>query len=127
MMNELAAFLRACWNEEEQVAMAVPVGGPGPCPPAVWGTGSDPLGDRKWVLGTYTDIDAVTPEGATHIARHDPARVVREIAAKRQMLEEAERIWNSRVVGVSNAALNIARLLALPYAGRNGYRSEWRP
>jgi len=83
---------------------------------------------------------ALTP----HIARHDPARVLREIDAKRQLLTAhapgrpkgrptmlahcqsctTTQAWDD-VANESNC-LSL-RLLALPYADRSGYREEWRP
>jgi hypothetical protein len=35
----------------------------------------------------------VTDEGYIHIARHDPARVLREVAAKRKILAEHAQGW----------------------------------
>lgn len=89
--------------------------------------------------------DALTTADADHIARHDPARVLREIEAKREI-----RRWHSSphtlvdgfcveeggpcthrgeaectVCGESGCTT--LRLLALPYADRPGYREEWRP
>ncbi|GAB2731670.1 hypothetical protein GCM10027072_27960 [Streptomyces bullii] len=88
-----------------------------------------------------------------HIVRHDPARVLREIDAKRQVvtgyvkaietmeelallrermkasgqdtfMTEMERVSAIHRRDVLNGVL---RLLALPYADRPGYREEWRP
>jgi hypothetical protein len=80
---------------------------------------------------------AHTEEVAAHITEWDPARVLREIDAKRQIAEQ------HRPVGYGNVCLSYChtrtpsepqtwpcltlRLLALPYAGRPGYREEWRP
>jgi hypothetical protein len=70
------------------------------------------------------------------------ARVLREIDAKRQILDEHELVptapgkepgcavcvatpsWGPEVVSGPCTTL---RLLALPYADRPGYREEWRP
>jgi hypothetical protein len=68
-----------------------------------------------------------------HIARWDPARVLREVEAKRRIVD-----W---VVGAQAAAgeppgfdpadaealTHAVRLLALPYADRPGYDEAWRP
>ncbi|GAA4687922.1 DUF6221 family protein [Streptomyces youssoufiensis] len=69
---------------------------------------------------------------ADHVARHDPARVLREIDAKRRILaEHALNGWvcttcdNGEVEQVFPCPT--LRLLALPYADRPGYREEWRP
>lgn len=83
------------------------------------------------------------PADAEHIARHDPSRVLAEVAAKRRIVDlhahrdgphecpewkwrdpehpedpqESETGW-----AVECATL---RLLALPYSGHSEYRSEW--
>lgn len=58
---------------------------------------------------------------AEHIATWDPDRVLAECAAKRQIIEatwggpDHEQMWEHAV-----------RALAQPYAGRPGWRDEWR-
>jgi hypothetical protein len=72
---------------------------------------------------TYANsIEEMDPAGAAHIARHDPARMLAEVAAKRRLIEVA--------VGAIESAQpltgdRIVRLLAQPYAGRPGWRGEW--
>ncbi|MBB5108950.1 DUF6221 family protein [Streptomyces spectabilis] len=69
-----------------------------------------------------------------HAALHDPARVLREIDAKRAIVRDlAEVIEASKdykgpdyYEGVDACERTLARL-ALPYADRPGYREEWRP
>ncbi|MER5715748.1 DUF6221 family protein [Streptomyces sp. NPDC002132] len=78
----------------------------------------------------------VTEERA-HIVRHDPARVLREVDAKRRILGEVVPEidgMESRIDGEWGAgdptereSSRLLRLLALPYADRPGYREEWRP
>ncbi len=76
-----------------------------------------------------------TADGA-HIARHDPARVLREVEAKRRMLA-AHPIEYSRVSDFTDCAACMdvdtydaypcltVRLLALPFADHPEYRAEW--
>lgn len=78
---------------------------------------------------------------AEHIVRHDPARVLREIEAKRQIIECHEwwvagngdticgRCGREHIDGRPGGHFpcQTLRLLALPYADRPGYREEWRP
>jgi len=80
---------------------------------------------------------------AAHIVRWDPARVLAEVGSKRRILDEytearrreAEkpgydavgRLETSLAKVVAPALERVVRLLALPYAGRPGYREEWRP
>lgn len=83
----------------------------------------------------------------SHIVRHDPARVLREINAKRQLVKlhgratlhagGGARYFDTSTVCRSCEAnyqfpelswpCPTLRLLALPYADRPGYREEWRP
>ncbi|HEX5541969.1 MAG TPA: DUF6221 family protein [Micromonospora sp.] len=72
---------------------------------------------------------------ADHVVRWNPARVLREIDAKRRIIAEhrqAQPRWcvacdvpgdyQGREFGCTTL-----RLLALPYSDRPGYRPEWRP
>ena len=51
-----------------------------------------------------------------HIAHHDPARVLAECEAKRQLIE---RVGNPNWAGFN--------ILALPYADHPDYQQEWKP
>jgi len=89
------------------------------------------------------DAGAGKPPGAEHLARHDPARVLAECAAKRRLVMVCRdsrpdlRFLGARPHGMADfpltpgdqhqlAALTLA-LLALPYADHHDYRPEWRP
>lgn len=82
----------------------------------------------------------IFPAEAAHVVRHDPARVLREIEAKRAVvaryefacreasrldLDEGEReMW----IRVGGALQSVVIQLAAPYADRPGYRAEeWAP
>src|SRR4051812_25289254 len=86
---------------------------------------------------------AEPPHVAEHVARHDPARVLAECAAKRRLVLACRdsrpdlRFLGARPNGLADfpltptdqhqlAALTLA-LLALPYAEHHDYRVEWRP
>lgn len=97
----------------------------------------------------FEDPDAASPLAQfQHAARHDPARVLREIEAKRRLLDLHEPAMNpgrdsddddpsTWLPVCSTCQVEIARpgdwpcehlrLLALPYADRPGFREEWRP
>jgi Family of unknown function (DUF6221) len=87
----------------------------------------------------------VGPQGlAEHIARHDPARVLAEVDAKRRIIDDHKQgpRWNDKPdpvicyrcgdppgydYGYMDSPCPTLRLLALPYADRPDYRDEWRP
>jgi hypothetical protein len=76
--------------------------------------------------------DESTPshEEAEHIARHDPARVLRDIEAKREVVRLAERARDYHETftdGFAAAMEGALRLFALSFADHPGYREEWRP
>lgn len=86
---------------------------------------------------------------ARHIVRHDLARVLREVEAKRKIVERVEvhakklarlneqnvtgnmterQQWTRAELGTRlNEASKTLCLLALSYVDRPGYREEWRP
>lgn len=140
-MTDVVEFIRARLDEDEQAARAAP----GP----QWNGGDGDLGvvdGQDLVWGNHTEgyIDA---EASAHIARHDPARVLREVEAKRALLAE----HSPRMVLVMNGdgtgghllhcgrcspsdpnhrqrhPCASLRLLAVPYADHSDYREEWRP
>jgi hypothetical protein len=92
-VNGLVEFLRARLDEDEAVARAASQG------PANWHTG---LGNDDWTRDRMLfDRDGnpmwdnegsqglSMPEGvAPHVARHDPARVLADVAAKRAIVDE---------------------------------------
>jgi len=84
--------------------------------------------DGDGELAAILDGSAV----AGHIARHDPARVLAEVRAKRRVLELWERENAKRyehAEGEARAWLmdEVVAALGLPYAARPGYNEEWRP
>lgn len=101
----------------------------------------------KWPVAVNvangTAIVAAGYNGAyEHIARWDPARVLAEVAAKRDILDVHHNMndgdcavcvrgeWGYPTNGGSIPApwpCMTIKLLALPYAGRDGWREEWRP
>lgn len=59
---------------------------------------------------------------AEHIARHDPARLLAEVEAKRRIIDRVEQ--HARYGGV---VLYLLAPLALPYADHPDYDESWRP
>jgi hypothetical protein len=101
-VDDLIAFLRERWDEDEQVASAAKGHS------VFDGTGIVTDRNESVVVGSHV---------ATHIARHDPARVLADVSAKRQILDHLAYEWSSPIL----------RYLALPYAGHPSFKEEWRP
>lgn len=140
---ELVEFLRARLDEDEEVAGIMPADS------RAWSYHPDE--QHPNYSGKIPEIFAEacntqTPgfilfEAAPHIARHDPARVLRDVAAKRRILEAHDSDgahecvdgpefgdWSLRSphIGWEVNCLTL-RLLALPYDQHEDYRDEWRP
>jgi Family of unknown function (DUF6221) len=136
-MDDLVAFLRARLAEDEAVARAATEG-----PWTVDNTdyaeaiyGADQvaiIAGGRW--GGEASVFEQT-EDAIHIARHDPARALREVEAKRGLLRRyGQLLENGRAhpddLASSGALLALhgaVKLLALPYGDHPDYREEWRP
>lgn len=145
LMKELMEWLRVQLDKDERIARA-----------ACWDEQSDvwtarPPRDRyaRYTVVDYLDdgVVVVTPENADddgvgrHVAEWDPARVMREIDAKRGALaqytaavdrmDQAMRDDDTaayRAARVEAQALQpVIRRDAAVYSERPGYREEWRP
>lgn len=123
-MSDLVTFLRARLDEDEAVLRACAGGVPQWRPEDIAIFGPD-----------------LSPEVRTHIARHDPARVLKEIEAKRRVVE-LHRPVQKRSTGSGGGVIEdcqvcdhfparypctTLRLLALPYADHPDYQEQWRP
>lgn len=67
---------------------------------------------------------------AEFMAHHDPARALREIAAKRFLIDQwADRYsTNPHIVSTEvSDAVDVLHALATVYAGHPDYRQEWTP
>ncbi|SHI67709.1 DUF6221 family protein [Streptomyces sp. 3214.6] len=139
-MDDLVQWLRAQLDEDDRIARA-----------AAEELEGLELGGEWWYDGQYVETvrehtmvavgsqDFMDPATGRHIAEWDPARVLREIDAKRQLVcayEEAVSAFNDsgpaltsydRLTGSVSSLRRAIELLALPYADRPGYREEWRP
>jgi hypothetical protein len=86
---DIVEFLTARLDEDEQVALGV---SDGPRRPEEWIARQWPYGTapRDWAVDCpfgAVVVDGSFRASAEHTARHDPARVLREVAAKRRVLE----------------------------------------
>jgi hypothetical protein len=173
MNTELTRFLHARLDEDDRIARAA-MRLPGGVPGEQWrvsGSHSDAGGTYWSITNASSDIDRVptlemvgsgmsgggahTEDVATHIAAHDPARVLREIEAKRKLLDDhpivprdvEPTVINGEEIGgpyypfgcgnchtepdspeVNGFGYCLTwRVLASVYADRPGYREAWRP
>jgi hypothetical protein len=100
-------------------------------------------GGEGWRADQVSTPGPAHPHVAEHVARHDPARVLAECAAKRRLVMACRdsgfdrAFLGARPRGMADfllsprdqhqlAALTLA-LLAAPYADHSDYRPEWRP
>ena len=118
---DLVQFLRDRLDEEEGIARAATQG------EWVW--------SREFVTPPgyhHRTIGPLEPGDAAHIAAHDPARVLRNVEAKRGIVDDLAEVirWGERKGpdyqdGVDACERTLKRL-ALPYADHPGFREEWR-
>jgi hypothetical protein len=133
MTADLAAWLLADDGpiaEDERVARAAQIKGH-----RDWRTEPGQLGELEVIDDAgrvvVQERAFVSEAGiARHIARWDPARVLAECAAKRAVVEayrrSAEEHFTDYAAGEYAAWESAALALAQPYAGRPGWREEWR-
>ena len=127
MTEDLITWLRQQLDEEERDARVVEGNGEWDCP----STG-------VLQLGGVADLDGLVlaPRGVVyHIINYSPARVLREVEAKRRLLDwldvvdrflDQEPMDYYRLGG--QADTDEARwLLASIYSDRPGFRQEWAP
>jgi hypothetical protein len=148
-MDELVRWLGQQLDEDERIARAASWTDDA----NAWHAEPSPYGARdngqRWYVedamddGVVSHVDprASDDEGvARHIAEHDPARVLREIDAKRRLLAryveherldretfDAEGQHARSLVSLRAAYLDAVRELATVYTDRPGYRDDWRP
>ncbi|BDQ19744.1 DUF6221 family protein [Rhodococcus qingshengii] len=128
----IVEFLEARIAEDEAVARGVASDGE-------WTSGSTygmfvSIEARSWtvVSGEWERRDA------NHIARHDPARVLREVAAKRAVITQsreaneyyAHMSGNGRIASMAagnvNACAAMLKALASVYDDHPDFSEEWR-
>jgi hypothetical protein len=102
-----------------------------------WASGSQP----QWQLRATASepIQEMRTGHAGHIARHDPARVLRDVEAKRRILDLHARREDNVAERLGFTAPDMCELcgetwpcrtvclLALPFADHPGYHEEWKP
>ena len=124
-MDELVQWLTACFAEDERLAHAA-------CwdeQSAVWTARPPQASYERYTVVDYLDdgVVVVTPENADadgvgrHIAEHGPARVLREVEAKRKLLallpelEQADRSIEGEWGSSDDLAGQLLDALLTPY------------
>ncbi len=108
---DLVTFLRARLDEDETVSRAA-------------------LGPTVLIAD---DKLRPAPDQATHVRRHDPARVLREVEAKRRIVDRYADVQDGWVAMdecpdcLFPGARWLLQTLALSYSDHPDYRPEWAP
>lgn len=124
-MDDLTAFLIAGLDEDEQ--FAVNAAGDSEGTYADWSTSATGVVDVVDDLIPTNDSDI-----AIHIARHDPARVLRDVEAKRRILERYEQVYQNHRAHRDDLALSgaflalhgVVQALAHVYTGHETSRAD---
>lgn len=115
-MDDLVAFVRRCFDEDEELARVAAALTRSP-----WvNEGSTVMCGDGFAVAGVEDGETAT---AQHIARWDPARVLAEVDAQRTLLDDLVRELDDD--DTNETARWYVQLLAQPYAGREGWRKEW--
>lgn len=101
---ELVNFLRARLDADERVARAASA--------------------ESWA-DEYGEFRSRGGDNFAHVLRHDPARVLAEVEAKRRIVDLCDT--ETPETGGLPLAIRTLRLLALPYADHPDYDEAWRP
>ena len=148
MMTDLVGFITARLDEDEAAANALATGGN----PAIGKAGQWNAyiegGDDGWAFedDAANGVGAIvgSHELAAHIARHDPVRVLREVAADRAILDRLEHAarYRDQVFArpeprsVSDEMRAVTTMLTLEvavklraaiYNDHPDYQEEWKP
>jgi hypothetical protein len=132
VVEDLAVWLGRIWDEEEEIALTA----------AGWDRSGRKRANGQWVRAgissvedderrsvIYDDNDQVSGSVADHIVRHDPASVLARIAADKEILRlhsgDNDEACQSYAGNWIYEPCETLRLLASPYADREGFRSEW--
>ncbi|MFE4653553.1 DUF6221 family protein [Streptomyces sp. NPDC056707] len=135
-MDGLVQFLRDRLDEDEKMAGAAAEGpwsvDHGDYVELVYGA------DQSAVVcgGCWSGEASVfeSTADALHIVRHDPARVLAVVEAKRAAISHyeklrrfAEKERREEYILAEGAGAVVIKMLALPYADHPAYREDWRP
>lgn len=134
-MDDLVQWLRDRLDEDERIARAV--GEERWQPHYVDSVNDQPDTATVRVAGgaDVAVMERYSYQDAEHIATHDPARVLREIDAKRRLIadytKETRTMGRGHRTGWAEGGQAVRERLikvwAAIYDERPGYREEWRP
>lgn len=143
MIDALISFLSARLDEDQAAAKAAQLRFPGP-----WEQGENagsPLPSAVTLYDSREESVGVIrgSYAATHIGRHDPARALREVEAKRKRLalmieaqaaldkliadDAAPRSDQAMAVGRARSATVAVKIDAEIWSGHPGYKEAWKP
>lgn len=115
-------FIRARLDEDEQIALAA-------------GDSRRTPGQDRWEFGNMQVraqdsygvlvVGHTWPREGEHIARHDPASVLRDIAARRRILAAAERVEENGGWHISGQGVEIIYALAERWNTHPDYQPGW--
>lgn len=119
--KEIIGFLMRCLDEDEVIACATRQAS------LSW-QNFDMDGELRDSVNAGTVAHVPAEEDRVHIARHDPAQVLLEVAAKRAVLTHCTAMLAWAVPGsaVAQLCINVLVSLAPPYMYREGYNPAWR-
>ncbi|MCF6471138.1 hypothetical protein FAF44_22450 [Nonomuraea sp. MG754425] len=141
-MDELLAFVRSRLDEEEASATAAT---PGPWsydPSKEWYDGEDfvTMTNGQEFVGYggpsfFAGAVCITGDAghsqsmadAEHIARHDPARTLRDVRARRATLARCEEEMSSGVPPLVGFARGTAWEMAQRWSDHKGFKQAWKP
>ncbi|WTW93642.1 DUF6221 family protein [Streptomycetaceae bacterium NBC_01309] len=133
MTDDLVAFLRARLKDDEDGALLA-----APWPWHLNAEADEVIAvDDIQVAEVFALSNNQLRNTAAHIARHDPQRVLAEVAAKRAMIDAYEKsrgqdTWGDPQLsgwleGKADGLLIALQVLATAHADHPDYREEWKP
>lgn len=114
----LADFLLARYDEDEAAAKSATVEG-------VYPHFGDTAAEEVLEMARSEGCSEL---GIAHHSRHDPARVLADVAAKRAIVESCRSDHEDAMASrddTTSLATEVLRALAVPYADHEDFREEW--
>lgn len=133
MIQDLVTFIGARLDEEETTARATAYSFASSIEDSWIVRHMDRRDDMSWAVysqGKYLKVNELHEADARHIAHHDPASVLADIAARRRLLDhwpDPFGTWGAEQADAARAMKEYAlRALAARYASHPEFRVEWR-